>query len=37
MPKWKLLLFIPALLLVAAANLRMVCTVRVDGVPVDGS
>ncbi len=37
MPKWKLLLFIPALLLVAAANLRTVCTVRVDGVPVEGS
>lgn len=37
MRKWKLLLFIPALLLVAAANLRPVCTVRVDGVPVEGS
>lgn len=37
MRKWKLLLFIPALLLVAAANLRPVCTVRVGGVPVEGS
>ncbi len=37
MRKWKLLLLIPALLLVAAANLRTVCTVKVDGRPVEGT
>ena len=36
MRKLKLLLFIPALLLAAAATLRPVCTVKVDGLPVEG-
>ena len=36
--RWKrLLLLIPALAVVAAANLRWVCTVRVDGIPLSGS